>query len=244
MYSKKSNLIKLLETKSNLLTLYLTVGYPDSDTFFDALDIMVKEGLDILELGIPVKNPYLDGNTISKTHNHLLNKGFDENILTIYLKKIKFYYPDLPIVIMSYKEGVDKYNLLDIDLYDAILCPDDPIVTNKVDTIQIFNEQMDMNTIKDTLDITQGFAYVMSGVGKTGNKGDLLDGYLKTTKNIRKISNIPIQIGFGIHSPDQIEKVLKDGANGVIIGSEIIRKLDEGLKELGSYMKEISKARG
>ncbi|MBS4537864.1 tryptophan synthase subunit alpha [Clostridium sp. D2Q-11] len=239
-----NNLKNILTNKSNLLTLYLTLGYPDSDKFFNALDIMVINGMDILEIGIPVENPILDGATISNTHRKVISKGLDRHIIITYLKKIKFQYPDLPIVIMSYKDGIDKYNLLDIDLYDAILCPDETIITEKKDTIQIYNEEMDMNTIKETLDITQGFAYVMSGVGKTGGKGSLPEGYIQTMENIRKVSNIPLQIGFGIHSPTQIKKVISKGANGVIIGSEIIRKLDEGMRSLELYMKEISKARG
>lgn len=231
-------------SKKNLLTLYLTVGYPDKDTFFKSLDIMVKEGMDILELGIPVENPSLDGNTVSNTHKIALEKGFNEKVLDIYLKKIKSLYPDLPILIMSYKDGIEKYNLLNkTNLYDAILAPDESLQLDNVKTVQIFNEKMNKEQIKDKLSITNCFAYVMSGVGTTGTKGDLPQGYIQTMKNIREISDIPIQIGFGIYSDNQIKEVLSKGANGVIIGSEIIRKIDEGLDSLRKYMKNISKAR-
>jgi len=67
----------------------------------------------------------------------------------------------------------------------------------------------------------------MTGVGKTGEFLDIPDNCSETIKRIRKYSNIKVQVGFGIENIQQIEKVMNNGADGVIIGSRIIKLIDD-----------------
>ena len=241
------NLEKILK-KNKTITLYLTANYPNRDDFFKNLDILVDGGMDILELGIPVKNPHLDGNTIVNTHRKVLEEGFNEIILVKLLRKIRGRYPSLPLVIMAYTEGIERYKLLSKgEYYDAILCPDEylSIEDDRVPLIQIYNDQMDETAIKERTLNNRGFGYVMSGCGATGSKGELSNGYISVIKKTRRHSSIPLQIGFGIYSPTQVKTVLRNGADGVIIGSEIIRKIDENNDvQLRRYVESLTKARG
>jgi len=233
--------------KNKCITFYLTAGYPNKDVFLRSLDILVNNGMDILELGIPVENPHLDGETIANAHYKALKNGFNEKILVKLLIDIKEKYPRLPVVVMTYVEGIKKYDLLSKGKhYDAILCPDEYLirVNDNIKIIQIYNEEMDESAIRERIYNNQGFAYVMTGLGTTGGKGNIPNAYLSTMKKIRAISSIPIQIGFGIHSPQQVRTILKDDVDGVIIGSEITRKINEGNEvELIRYIQSISKAR-
>lgn len=243
-----NNLNNAFSKKHKCITFYLMADYPNRDDFFRNLDILVSNGMDILELGIPIKNPHLDGKTIVHTHHTVLDNGFDETILVELLMQIKEKYPSLPLIIMTYHEGINKYDLLSKgEYYDVILCPDEYLTSTKVDVnlIQIYNEEMGDLTIRKRISNNQGFAYVVTGLGITGGKGELPDKYLSTMKKIRKVSSIPIQIGFGIHSEEQVKTVLNNGADGVIIGSEIIRKINEdNEEELIKYIQTIVKARG
>lgn len=238
----------IFSEKNKCITFYLMADYPNRKDFLKSLDILVKNGMDILELGIPVKNPHLDGKTISYAHRKVLENGFSQEVLLELLKEIKEKYPSLPLVIMTYNQGIKEYDLISKgEYYDAILCPDEYLTrkNNNVNLIQIYNEEMDEKTIGDQISNNQGFAYVVTGLGTTGGKGELPDKYLSTMKKIRELSFIPIQIGFGIYSDEQVETVLNNGADGVIIGSEIIRKINEGNEEnLIRYVQSIAKARG
>lgn len=243
-----NNIKRVFQDKKKCITLYLTLGYPTKEEFFKHVDILVKAGMDILEIGIPVENPSLDGKTIADTHHKAIENGFNEEMLVVSLKELREKYPMLPIAIMSYKKGIDQYNLLDKhELYDVILCPDEFITAENEDTslIQIYNEEMSDENIRERLNNNKGFAYVMSGAGTTGGKGELPNAYTSTMKRIQKMVDIPIQIGFGIYSPDQVKTVIENGADGAIIGSEIIRIVNQNDDdELREYVRSLAKARG
>lgn len=244
------NINRIFKNQTKCITLYLTLGYPSMEEFFRHVDILVEAGMDILEIGIPVTNPCLDGNTIVDTHHRAIELGFNEDMLVSSLKKLRERYPKLPIVILSYHEGINQYHLLDwqkTQLYDLILCPDHFVITRDEDSklVQIYHEDMSDEVIQERLAHNKGFAYVMSGHGTTGGKGSLPQGYLNTMQRIRNFTDIPIQVGFGIHHPDQVKRVIENGADGVIIGSEIIRIINQrDDDQLKSYVQSIVKARG
>lgn len=243
-----NNIENTFSKKNKCITFYLMADYPSRDVFFRYLDILVNNGMDILELGIPVENPHLDGKTIAEAHRLVLENGFNQKMLVELLLEIKDRYPYLPLIIMTYGKGINQYDLLSKGkYYDAILCPDEYLtsINKNINLIQIYNEEMEELAIKDQISNNQGFAYVVTGLGITGSKGELPNKYIDTMKKIRKLSSIPIQIGFGIHSEEQVKTILKNGADGVIIGSEIIRKINENNEEeLIAYVQSIRKARG
>lgn len=245
-YSLMNMVTKTFAQGKKNITLYLTLGYPNDEVFLRAVDILVEEGVDILELGIPVEKPYLDGEVVANSYLKVLNSGMNEKKLQLLLELIKSRHPNLPIVLMSYSEGLKKYNIIKYNRYfDALLSPDEILDLGKYNTsaIQIYNEELGEEEIKSRLALNEGFAYVMSGVGITGGTGELPKGYLVTMKRVRKYSNIPIQIGFAIHSREQVQEVFENGADGSIIGTQILRKLNEGEDSLREYVKEICKVK-
>ncbi len=236
------NLEKIYKAKKNTLTLYLTINYPSKSKFYEIVDTLVESGMDILEIGIPVKNPVMDGETIRQTHEKVLKEGLTKEDITQCLTKIRDKYPSLPIVIMSYWEGIEKYSLLELtNYYDALICPDKflQLETKNIDVVQIYHEEMALDEIKENLKYNNGFAYVLSSKGKTGAKKELSNNYKKTIEKINSLSNIPTQIGFGVYKKEHVESILNSGANGVIIGSEITRKINENLDNLKTYVENL-----
>ncbi|WP_032122609.1 tryptophan synthase subunit alpha [Clostridium amazonitimonense] len=226
------------------LTVFLTAAYPNKERFFEIVDLMAKNSVDVLEIGIPVEDPFLDGETIAKTHEKALENGFNEKELKEILQTLREKYPELMIVIMTYKIGIEKYNLLSMqEYYDALLCPEEALTLENVNLINIYNEEMSLEEIKSRLKYNSAFAYVVSGVGKTGGTEKMPEKYKHTMKVIRKISEIPIQIGFGVNKVEDATAVINSGADGVIIGSEFIRKVNSGSdEEIVKFINEMSSA--
>ncbi|MBU5437787.1 tryptophan synthase subunit alpha [Tissierella sp. MSJ-40] len=187
----------------------------------------------------------MDGEVIKNSYGKVLQLGISEEEIKTALIRIRKNYPDLPIVIMSYFEGIEKYNLFNIkEYYDAILCPDRVLekTAEDINLIQIYHEEMDDKTIENLIKNNDGFAYVLSGKGNTGSRGEISSNYKITKERIRSISDIPIQIGFGIYKSSQIKELLQSKVDGAIIGSEVIRRIDEGDKNsLSDYIKELKK---
>ncbi|MBU3209307.1 tryptophan synthase subunit alpha [Clostridium algidicarnis] len=224
------------------LTVFLTAAYPNKERFFEIVDLISKASVDVLEIGIPVENPYVDGETIAKTHRQVLENSFDEKELKSILVSIREKYPNLLVVIMTYKVGIEKYNLLSMkDYYDALLCPEESLKFEDTNLINIYNEEMTLEEIEDRLRYNKGFAYVVSGVGKTGGTEKMPERYKHTMKIIRELSDIPVQIGFGVNTKEDAASVINNGADGVIIGSQFIRKVDTGSDtEILNFIKEIN----
>lgn len=237
------NLKEVLKNNKNLLTLYMTLGYPSFNEFLKYVDILVENKVDILEIGIPVQNPYLDGKVISQTYNKVKVDGFNETICLRMLKEIRNRYPKLSIVIMSYYEGIVNNSLLEnSDLYDALLCPD-KFLNNSSKLIQMYNEDMTDKEITEKLNYNSYFAYVMSSNGPTGSIGKIPTKYIDTINRIRKYSDIPVQVGFGINTAKQAKEILCNGSDGIIIGSEIIRKINENnIINFEMYIHELREA--
>lgn len=164
------------------LVLYMTIGYPDENTFFQMLDMLDEEKVPVLELGIPVGNPFLDGDLIRQSHKQVLDSGIGREKIVRWLQKIRREYK-FRIILMTYKEGMEKFCLSELDrkLYDGILCVDEVIRADSgMKPVQIYNETMTEVQMLGLLAENANFAYVMSGNGKTGSFSRLPDGYIRT----------------------------------------------------------------
>lgn len=225
------------------LVLYMTIGYPDEHTFFQMLDMLDEEEVSVLELGIPAENPFLDGDLIRQSHKQVLNSGIDMEKIIRWLERIRRRYK-FRIILMTYKEGMERFCLAELDkkIYDGILCVDEVI---RADTgmkpVQIYNETMTEVQMLALLDENANFAYVMSGNGKTGSFSCLPDGYIQTVHFLKKHTDLPVYVGFGIKTLKDVKAVCSHGADGVIIGSHFMRIINEkGYLDCKKYIKTIN----
>ncbi|WP_270578448.1 tryptophan synthase subunit alpha [Anaerostipes caccae] len=225
------------------LVLYMTIGYPDENTFFRMLDMLDEEKVPVLELGIPVGNPFVDGDLIRQSHKKVLDSGIGQKKIIRWLQRIRRDYK-FCIILMTYKEGMERFCLSELDknLYDGILCVDEVI---RADTgmrpVQIYNETMTEVQMLSLLAENKNFAYVMSGNGKTGSFSCLPDGYKRTVHFLKKNTNLPVYVGFGIKTLKDVNAVCSHGADGVIIGSHFMRIMSEkGCLECKKYINIIN----
>lgn len=227
------------------LILYITFLYPNEKKFFEILEVINKKGVDIVEFGIPVSNPIMDGKTIRDTHAKVLKNGLKKETIERVLKEVRNKF-DFEVILMTYKEGIDNYSLLKLDenLHDGILCVDhDLTVQDKTNIIKIYNEKLSISELSFNIHNNTGFAYVMSGVGETGSFENIPDGYLTTLPILRKLIELPLYVGFGIKSPSEAKEIVSNGADGVIIGSYFINLYNSnGLEGIGTYVEEMKDA--
>ena len=223
------------------LALYLPLGYPNWEMFSRVLQEIEGHGIGCLEIGLPVSNPFMDGETIKKAHELTLPMLNVDAVREELIKVRKIF--SSRIVLMTYAEGLENFKVKELPywIYDAVLCVDGVQSRNDYSGIvRIFSESMSDLEMEQAINESTHFAYVVSAAGKTGGDLSSQHAYIETIKRLRKLSKLPAFVGFGIKDNKGIKEVLSNGADGAVIGSEFIRQIDLGnVTIIKQYLKVI-----
>jgi tryptophan synthase alpha chain len=254
---KKFCELKLKKQKG--LICYVMGGYPDPKTNEKIISSIVDGGADILEIGIPFSDPIADGPIIQEASFRALQNGINPDICLNLIRKTRKTYPDIPILIMTYsnilqKKGFKKFMETAKDAgTDGFILPDMTIeeskeyleYSKKLELASVFFVAPNTSNfrIKKTLDVSTGFVYVVSVYGTTGMRNSINKYTLNAIKNIKKLSSNRnnICVGFGISTPDHIKLMSNFGADAVIVGSAIIQIInsnkDNNIHQLQNRLK-------
>lgn len=224
------------------LVLYLTINYPTRQTFFEILDVVEKFQIGYVEVGIPVADPYVDGLTVRESQEKVFPTLSTKEIASV-LSEIRERY-SFKTILMTYYEGVEHFKLgqLSRTLYDAILCIDRKLPEeNYSGLVHTFTRNMDKNLIDSQLSQSSQFIYLVSGEGKTGEFNQLPEDYVDLITYLKNGTQLPVFVGFGVKSSADISSILANGADGAIIGSEFIKRFNEGgIPSIEEYLSGIS----
>lgn len=223
------------------LITYLTVGYPSVETTLEMVPLMASAGCDLIELGIPFSDPLADGTTIQRASYQALQQGVTPKLCLEIAKKLRAKV-DIPLVFMTYFNPVFSYRL-DSFCQDCaragvsgLIIPDlspeegtnlEAIsLKHNVDLIYLLaptstDERIDIVTAR-----SRGFIYLVSMTGVTGARDRLpreLEGFVS---RVRRKTNKPLCVGFGISNAVQAQRVARV-AEGIIVGSRLIQLLGE-----------------
>lgn len=218
------------------IVIFLTYLYPDREKFFKILDLLDKSKIYGVEIGLPDENAYLDGDTIKNINSKILEKGFTfedfENDLKYIYKNYKF-----KTILMGYKSSIDKLNLNQLkNYYHGIIVVDSLGYDKQIPLISKENSKsIDLENYSNSL-----FAYIMSGSGKTGTFTRLPNEYIESISDIKSRSSINCFVGFGIKNQSDVNQVIKNGADGAIIGSSFLKKALD-FEELKEYVNDLLK---
>jgi tryptophan synthase alpha chain len=254
---KKFSELKIRKEKG--LICYVMGGYPDLITNEKIISSIVDGGADIMEIGIPFSDPIADGPIIQEASFRALQNGINPDICLSLIKKTRQRYPDLPILIMTYsnilqKKGFEKFMKMAKDAgTDGFVLPDMTIEESKeyleyskkleLATVFLVAPNTSNARIKKTLDVSTGFVYVVSVYGTTGIRNTFNKYTLTAIRNIKKLSSNRnnISVGFGISTPDHIKLMSNYGADAVIVGSAIIeiinRNKGDNIRSLQNKLK-------
>jgi len=234
---------------------YIMSGDPSLDATERILFDLEDAGADLVELGVPFSDPLADGPTIQRASERSLKHGTTLKKVLNLVRKIRKK-TAIPIILMTYYNPVFKMGVIEffkraVDSgVDGVIIPDlipdeamDYIHTARrynVDTIFLLAPTSTEERIKRVVRASTGFVYFVSITGVTGARL-IMDKMMKETLNrIKNISKIPVAVGFGVSTPQEAKTVSRL-ADGVIVGSAIVRLIEQG-KDVKRFVKGLREA--
>jgi tryptophan synthase alpha chain len=234
---------------------FFVIGDPDEQTSLKLIKTAIDAGADILELGIPFSDPIADGPTIQKADIRALQAGMTPRKALELIAKVTAY-KSIPIGLLVYYNLINHYGVekffadfkaaggtsvlvADVSIDDA-----DEIgpAAQKAGLETVF--MATPNTAKDRLkriaDKTTGFIYTVSLLGTTGQRTALSDMVKPLIANLKAITDKPICVGFGISSAEHAAAIATAGADGVIIGSRIVKIIEDNLGKPDAMKQQIT----
>jgi tryptophan synthase alpha chain len=234
---------------------FFVIGDPDFETNLAIVKTAIDAGADILELGIPFSDPIADGPTIQKADIRARNAGMTVQRGLELIREVKNY-KDIPIGLLMYYNLVYQYGTekffsdshqagvnsvlvadLSIDDADEIIAP---AKSAGLDTVFMVTPNTGEERMKVIASKTTGFIYTVSLYGVTGSREKLSDKIEGLVGKLKDVTSVPVCVGFGISKPEHAASVASAGADGVIIGSKIVRLIEENLGDKEKTLAEIS----
>ena len=246
---------KLQEDKK-LLSIYFTAGYPNINDTKSIIQNLEKNGVDMIEIGLPFSDPLADGPTIQASSTQALKNGMTTEVLFEQLKDIR-QSVSIPLIIMGYFNPMFQYG---VEAFckkcqetgiDGLIIPDLPVdvyhneyqaIFEKYGLINVFliTPQTSDKRIHYIDSISKGFIYMVSSASTTGAK----TGFgAEQTEYFKRISNMQLKnpqiIGFGISNNETFTQAT-EYAKGAIIGSAFVKHVtNEGVDKIDSFVKTI-----
>lgn len=222
---------------------YVTAGDPTLERTVEVAGALESAGADVLELGVPFSDPMADGPTNQRAAERALAAGTSLKRILEVVREIRER-SQLAIVLFTYANPVVRFGIerfaeqAAASGVDGVLFTDVPAEEMKhfrpalksahLDTIMLVTPTSTKGRMKAAAKFGGGFLYLVSRTGVTGAQQGL-DRELETNvEKARKASRLPVAVGFGISTPDQVAKVAAI-ADGVVVGSAIVNEIaDEG----------------
>ena len=241
--------------KKSLLIPYITAGFPSKKLFIPILKTLSENGADFIEVGVPHSDPLADGPIIQHSskmalENNVSLKWIIETCHGMSQQKIK------PLILFSYLNPILKYGFekllkdLPKPLFYGLIIPDLPLEEvqkylplfkkyklNFIPLVALTTKRDKIKRIvRSCHSMPSGFIYLVSVTGTTGVRRTLSPELKKKIKEIKSFTSkpvgaychMPVIVGFGISNAKQAKEVISYGADGVVVGSAIIKTLQQG----------------
>jgi len=252
----------LRESGNCALIPFITAGDPDLETTAKALRVLDAAGADIIELGVPYSDPLADGPVIQAAATRALQRGTRlEQVLEIVARVS----PTLrsPIILFTYynpilnrgvqtflqqlaRAGVAGLVVPDLPLEEAegLL---KPAAEYGIELTLLVAPTSSAERIEAIARQSQGFIYLVSVTGVTGMRSGLEMRVKDLLQQMRQVTDKPIGVGFGISQPEQAHQVRDWGADAVIVGSAVVKRLaesnpEQGLQAIADFCKSLKAA--
>ena len=238
---------------------FVTCGDPDLETTGAVVREMVKNGADLIELGIPFSDPTAEGPVTQGANLRALNGGVTTDQIFEFVKELRRDV-SVPMVFMTYANVVFSYGAerfistcRKIGM-DGLILPDLPYEEKEefqpicrrfgLELISLIAPTSE-NRIAMIAGEAEGFVYLVSSLGVTGVRSEIKTDLASIVEAIRRNTEIPCAIGFGISTPEQAAR-MAGLADGVIVGSAIVRLIEkygrQAPEHVGRYVKEMKAA--
>jgi len=222
---------------------YVTVGFPEVGLTTDIVRAVSEAGADVIELGVPFSDPLGDGPTIQASGHTALVNGVTPQDCIVAAKEIRAAGIETPLVFMGYYNniltvGLDEYcvsvsdagvdGLIVADLPAAEAGPlQDAAYRAGISLIPLLALTSTDDAIEHACERASGFVYCISVLGVTGARTSVSERVQGLVEKVRKFTDLPVAIGFGISTADHVAEVA-EYADGAVVGSALINELADG----------------
>ena len=234
---------ELKHLKKKALIPYITAGDPSPDLTVSLMHTLVDSGSDIIELGVPFSDPIADGPIIQRASERALNHGVNLETCLSFVNDFRARNKVTPIVLMGYMNPIeqfgwdyfaDKAARVGVDGVLVVDCPPeeskiffDKLKVMHIDCIHLVAPTTSENRLKKILEEASGYIYYVSLRGVTGsNKLNPVD-VSRKINFVKKHTKLPVAVGFGISSRKSVSDIATAGADGIVIGSALIKAMEE-----------------
>ncbi len=235
---------------------YVMAGHPDLAATRRMITLLEECGADIIELGVPFSDPLADGPTIQAAAQQALAGGVTLGSVIGFVGELRKS-TKIPLILMTYYNPVFKYGeerfCRDAASagVDGVIIPDLPpdeaggmISSSRahgIDTIFLLAPTSTPGRMKRVARSTRGFLYYVPITGITGSQLTLDESLASAISKIRTLTATPVAVGFGVSRPEEAAAVAR-AADGVIVGSAIVKRVNDPEDDLRSYLLSLRKA--
>ena len=246
--SRIANRFDLLKKvgRSGLVT-FLTAGDPDFETSLQILKKLPASGADVIELGMPFSDPMADGPAIQASSQRALKAGIDLKKIFSIVEIFRLEDTETPIVLMGYFNPIYIYGIkafisdaesAGVDgLIIVDLPPEEPellhiMENSSLQFIYLITPTTNDERLPKVIKHATGFIYYVSVTGITGTKTASSEHVELALSRIRRYTDLPIAVGFGIKTPEQATKMAKH-ADAAVVGSALVSRIEDNLDANG-----------
>ncbi len=241
---------------------FITAGDPDLKTTAQALRLLDRSGADLIELGVPYADPLADGPVIQAAATRALRSGVKLEAVLGIVKQVS---PEIkaPIILFTYYNPI-FYRGVEVFLKQVkeagvkgLVVPDLPLeeaenllkpaAEKGIEVTLLVAPTSPIERIEAIARQSQGFIYLVSVTGVTGVRSQVATRVEELLTSLRSVTEKPIGVGFGISEPQHALQVKNWGADAVIVGSAIVKRLakgtpEQGLKEVEEFLRSLKQA--
>jgi len=239
------------------LVVYVACGDPDLATTRDIVLAAIDAGADVIELGVPFSDPVADGPVIQRASERALKRGTClAQVLTL-AAEIREHAQSSGLIVFSYlnpilRMGIDKFcKVARAAGVDGALITDLPVeeageylrATRDHDLAPVFLAAPTSSDerLMRICEASRGFVYAVSRTGVTGQRQQLADDARKLVRRLRRVTKLPIALGFGISTPQQFAEV-GEFADAVVVGSAIVETIERNRGHEAAAVGELVRA--
>ncbi len=254
--------LELKKSKRLALMPFIMAGDPNIEKTSQILLKLQEKGADLIELGIPYSDPLADGPIIQFSASKALKSGTTSIKVIQLLESLKDKL-NIPVILFSYFNpilnfGLDNFcELASKAGVSGLIIPDLPLEESSkfskiissyfMDLILLVAPTTPFERMKIISNKTKGFTYLVSVTGVTGERTKMENRVESLITKLKDISINPVAVGFGISSPEHVNRVRRWGADGVIIGSAFVKRISnsneiEVVNRIGKFCEEMRKA--
>lgn len=223
---------------------FTTAGFPEEDTSLEIIKSIADSGAHIHEISFPHAEAQADGPIIQLANIESIKNGINFNKVISIAREARKYNQEIGLVMMGYLNNIFVYGIKKFakevsGIIDAVICvdlPADVIEENElkealkkenIALIKLITPTTSDDRIKKLVADAEGFIYSVNVAGITGVKSAEIDKVNAQISRIKKYTNLPVVSGFGIKTPEDVKNFSKSNADGIVIGSAIVEKIQE-----------------